>query len=116
MDIAERMQCPLDYPAVGAMVALASIVGNQISIRPKRHDDWTVVPNLFGAIVGRPGVMKSPALGEAIKPLNRLMAEAREAYEKELREWEIDRLSSRSKKGKAERRDKEGYQSRLECR
>lgn len=100
MDISERMQCPLDYPAVGAIVALASVVGNQISIRPKRHDDWTVVPNLFGAIIGRPGVLKSPALEEAIKPLNRLMVEARKTYEQETKDWEIERIAAEAKKEK----------------
>src|SRR5687767_860978 len=63
-DIAERMQCPLDFPAVAAMVCLAAIVGRQIGIRPKRHDDWLVVPNLWGAVIGRPGLLKSPALAE----------------------------------------------------
>ena len=37
-DIAERMQCPPDYPGVAAMVVLASLVGRQISIRPKQND------------------------------------------------------------------------------
>ncbi len=38
-DIAERMQCPPDYPAISAMVGLASLVGRQVTIRPKKHDD-----------------------------------------------------------------------------
>lgn len=88
-DIAERMQCPLDYPAVGTLVALAAIVGNQIAIRPKRHDDWTVVPNLFGGIVGRPGVLKSPALDESSKPIKRLIVAARKEYEQALKDWEM---------------------------
>ena len=29
-DIAERMQCPPDFPAVACMVALSSVVGRQI--------------------------------------------------------------------------------------
>lgn len=61
-DVAERMQCPPDYPAMGAMVALSSVVGRQVGIRPKRQDDWTVVPNLWGAVVGRPSLLKTPAL------------------------------------------------------
>jgi hypothetical protein len=100
LDIAERMQCPLDYPAVGSLVALASVVGNQIAIRPKRHDDWSVVPNLFGAIVGRPGVLKSPSLEQALKPLHRLRIEAREAYEQAASGWQIDRLIVEAKKDK----------------
>jgi putative DNA primase/helicase len=61
-DIAERMQCPPDFPAVGALVALSSLIGGRAVIAPKARDDWRVVPNLWGCIVGRPGVMKSPAL------------------------------------------------------
>jgi Bifunctional DNA primase/polymerase, N-terminal. len=99
-DIAERMQCPLDYPAVGALVALAATVGNQIAIRPKRHDDWTVIPNLYGAVVGRPGVLKSPALDEASKPLKRLAAEAREQHEQAMKEWTLDRMTAEAKKDK----------------
>ena len=82
-DIADRLQCPPDYPAIGAMIALASIVGRRVGIRPKRFDDWCVTPNLWGAIVGRPGLLKSPALNEAMKPLHRLEALAAEAFEAE---------------------------------
>src|SRR5262249_32168634 len=65
-DVAERMQCPLEFPTVGALVAVAGLVGRRVGIRPKRHDDWLVVPNLWGLVIGRPGVMKSPALAEAL--------------------------------------------------
>lgn len=88
-DIAERMQCPLEYPAIGALIALSSIVGRQIGIRPRWRDDWTVVPNLWGAIVGRPGLMKSPALNEAIKPVNALEATAREQWRTTKRDYEV---------------------------
>ena len=58
MDIAERMQCPPDFPAAAAIVALGSVIGRRCGIRPKRQDDWTVVPNLWGAVIGRPGVIE----------------------------------------------------------
>ena len=61
LDIAERLQCPPDYAAVGLMVAAGSVLGRQVEIRPKRHDDWGVTSNLWGAIVGRPALSKSPA-------------------------------------------------------
>lgn len=80
-DIAERLQCPLEFPAIGAMVSMAALVGRKVGIRPKRQDDWLVVPNLWGVIVGRPGVLKSPALQEAIKPLARLELAAKTQYE-----------------------------------
>jgi len=91
-DVAERIQCPIEFPALGAMVALASVVGRQIGVRPRRRDDWTVVPNLWGAVVGRPGLLKSPALGEVMRPLHRLEAAAREEYETARREHDADTL------------------------
>ncbi len=60
-DVANRMQCPPDFPAAAVLVALAALIGNKIGIRPKLNDDWLIVPNLWGCIVGRPSMMKSPA-------------------------------------------------------
>ena len=56
-----------------------AVIGRQCGIFPKQHDDWLVIPNLWGAIVGRPGLMKSPALTQALKPLERLAVQAMEA-------------------------------------
>ena len=47
MDIAHRMQCPPDFPAVGAVVALSSLIGARAVVQPKARDDWQVVPNLW---------------------------------------------------------------------
>jgi len=88
-DIADRMQCPPDYPAIAAMVGLAGTVGKQIGIRPKRQDDWKVTPNLWGGVIGRPGVMKSPALTEILKPLQRLEIAARERHDEALKEFDM---------------------------
>jgi hypothetical protein len=84
-DIAERMQCPPDYPAVAAMVCLATVVGRQVAIRPKQRDDWTVTPNLWGAVVGRPSLLKTPAIQEPIRMIEALETLAREAHEREER-------------------------------
>ena len=91
-DIANRMQCPVDYLAASSMVALSGLVGRQVGIRPKRHDDWIVVPNLWGAAVGPPGVQKTPAVGETMKPLQALEVAARDAFNVNSREYEADRL------------------------
>ena len=66
---AERLQVPLDYPAAALTVMLAGAIGRRAWIRPLRHDHWVVNPNLWGAIVGRSGVMKSPVLRAALGPL-----------------------------------------------
>lgn len=90
MDIAHRMQCPPDFPAVAALVALSSLIGARAVIQPKAKDDWQVVPNLWGNLVGRAGVKKSPALGEALRPLNRLQATEFERWQLEHDAWALD--------------------------
>ena len=90
MDIAHRMQCPADFPAVAALVALSSLIGARAVVQPKARDDWQVVPNLWGMAGGRPGVKKSPALNEALKPLYRLQASESERFQAAHAEWELD--------------------------
>ena len=91
LDIADRMQIPPDFSTAAAIVTLGAIIGRGCGIYPKRLDDWLVIPNLWGAVVGRPSLMKTPAISEAQHPLNRLESEARYAYQRELEAFEIDK-------------------------
>ncbi|EKE09048.1 MAG: hypothetical protein ACD_16C00221G0006 [uncultured bacterium] len=86
-DIAERMQCPLDYVAVAALIATASLIGAGCRVRPKRHDSWALVPNLWGGIVGRPSTLKSPSLKEVLKPMKALEEDANLVFEKEYKDY-----------------------------
>jgi putative DNA primase/helicase len=96
-DIARRGCFPLEYPASAAVVALSSLVGRKVGIRPKRHDDWLVVPNLWGAVVGPPGIQKSPAVQEAMRPLRRLAADAVQTHDREIKNFEVDSLVAKAK-------------------
>lgn len=80
-DISERMQCPPDFAAVGVLVMTAAIIGRKVAIRPKQKDDWTVTPNLWGAVVGNSGVMKSPTLAAVLSPIKKLQAAARNVFD-----------------------------------
>jgi len=86
VDIAERMQCPPDFPAVASMVALSGVLGRKIALRPKQKDDWTVYPNLWGILIGRPSLMKSPPMKETLLPIRRMAAAALAEYEAEMKE------------------------------
>src|ERR1035441_7257638 len=83
LDLAERLQVPVDYPAAALTVMLAGAIGRRALIRPQRHDHWVVNPNLWGIIIGRSGVMKSPVLRAALGPLRRRQALAMTIYESE---------------------------------
>lgn len=89
-DIAERMQCPADFLFVSVMVALGAVIGRKVGIRPKCFDNWTVVPNLWGAVIGRPSVMKSPAIAEALKPLQRMERTSKDAFAAAKRAWNAE--------------------------
>lgn len=84
MDEADRMPCPPDFVAAAAVVALGSIIGARCAIRPKTRDNWLIVPNLWGGLVGLPSAKKSPAISAALKPLERLIEQAMEAHQAEL--------------------------------
>lgn len=79
-DICERVQCPPDFVGAGIMASLAAVIGRKVGIRPQARTDWTEVPNLWALVVGRPGVLKSPALEEALAPLKRLIAQAKDKH------------------------------------
>lgn len=98
VDIAERMQCPIDYPAIATMVGLASLIGRKVAIRPKRFDNWTVVCNIWGMVVGRPGVMKTPALQEPLRPLHALDRKAKELFDEEVENAKADKLVKDARK------------------
>jgi len=80
-DVAERMQCPPDFVAVSGMAALGSILGRKVAIRPKIEDDWQGEPNQWALVIGRPGVLKSPAMEEALRPVKKLEAKAERDFQ-----------------------------------
>ena len=82
-DIADRMAVPPDVPAVGLVVSLCAVVGRNLGIKPKAKDDWTVVPNIYGIVVGEPASGKTPALAEAMNGIKRLEAELANEHKKE---------------------------------
>lgn len=92
-DVAFRMQCPVDYVAGPALIVAAALIGTRCGVRPKRKDDWTVIPNLWGGIVGSPSTLKSPAMKEAMKPIEELERRAKAAFEEEQSHHLMDQLS-----------------------
>jgi hypothetical protein len=81
-DAADRACFPPDFAAVSAMVALGSLVGRRIGIRLKEQDNWTEHGNVWGASVGLPSSLKSPAMRDAMSPFKRLQVRADESAAK----------------------------------
>ena len=98
-DVADRVSIPLEFVAAPAVVALGSVIGRAVAIRPMARDDWQNPANLWGGIVGPPGTMKTPAISEALRPLRRLAAEARTRFEDAAatREADLETLGAKRK-------------------
>lgn len=81
VDIAERLQCPMDYLAVAMLSAAGAVIGNKVGIFPYANDEsWQVYPALWGGIVGDPGSKKTPSLQAAHTPLRHLESAAAQKY------------------------------------
>lgn len=94
-DVSHRMQTPPDFATVSTLVITGSIIGSGCSIKPKAKDGWEVIPNLWGASIGRPSVvLKSPSMKEPMQLLEKLQAKYGEQFEQEKLGAEFDSLAT----------------------
>jgi hypothetical protein len=91
-DVSERMQTPPDYAAAATLVVLAGCVNRRAVIVPKLADkSWKVVPNLWGAIIAPPGMMKSPILRAVTLPLVQIEERWRAEFESAIAGFELEK-------------------------
>jgi hypothetical protein len=82
MDCAERAGVYPEMVLVPYLIAVGSVIGRRCVVVPKRHDTaFKVRPDLWGAIVARPSLIKTTIINESMSALRRLEATAYEQYE-----------------------------------
>ncbi|WP_341872030.1 DUF3987 domain-containing protein, partial [Bartonella queenslandensis] len=98
--------------ATSALCALAAVIGNGVRIAPKQQDDWKIVPNLWGALIGKPSTYKTPAMKAALAPLYVFQEEWYNEWRKKKKQQRIEErfeeLSKREKEKQAEKALKKG--------
>jgi len=81
-DNVERLQVPPEFVAVPLILSLSAVIGRSVCLQPKVKDDgFLVFPNLWGALVSRPGTLKTPAIGAALEALHHLEHSARSEWQ-----------------------------------
>ena len=90
-DVAERMSCPVDFPAIAAMVALASALGSRVCCKPYANGTWFVPAGAWGMVVSPPSAIKSPPLSEMLRPLYEMDKAAAEQYRLALEQYQINK-------------------------
>jgi putative DNA primase/helicase len=98
IDVTERMQCPLDFFVIALLNVVSSVIGAGCGIKPKKEDNWLVIPNLWGGIVARPGKLKTPPVVEAMRFLDVLEADARTAINEELKKYNLEMEAYKAKR------------------
>ncbi|EMI8959546.1 YfjI family protein [Acinetobacter baumannii] len=91
---------PPDLIAICLITALGSLIGSRVGIKPKKLDDWSVVPNLWGAIVAPPSSKKSPAMNAGTRPLDMLIDKAKAIYAQKSKEFEVTNIVYQSQEKK----------------
>ncbi len=61
--IADQMQIPIDFLAVPFIVYTGSLIGRKRALELRPNSGWIEFSNLWGMLIGRPSVMKSPGDG-----------------------------------------------------
>lgn len=89
-DVSERMQTPPDYAAAAAIGVLAGCVNRRAIVPPRANGVSFQKPcNLWGAIIGAPGFMKSPVLTAIARPVFEIERLRRVEFESELSNFEM---------------------------
>lgn len=112
-DIADRMQAPVEFPAVAAIVAAGGCLGRRIAIKPQAQTDWLETPNIWGAMVARPSAMKSPTMAAGFAPLTKLEAEAGEAFEQAMQSWSVEAKLHEMREKAASELIKQAYKDQM---
>lgn len=95
-DQANRIPMIPDMVAVSVLVALGSVLGARVAIKPKRFDDFAVVANLWGGFIAPPSSNKSAAFAAGIKPIDKLVADAQNDYQEALAEYEANQIKAQA--------------------
>lgn len=87
-DCAKRMRIPAEMIATPLIVALGSVFGKKVCVQPRSKDStWIEYPNLWGASILPPAMLKSPSLNAAMKFINEFETLAQRDHARAMAMW-----------------------------
>ncbi len=107
-DIAEYAGAPFAVPFAAVMAELSSVIGRKIGIRLKRYDtDFIVAPVIWSLVIGPSGMLKSPPMHSAMRPLRRLAVDSSRNFSTAHPLWEKAHAAWKKRKELAEGKNQE---------
>ena len=96
MESANTLGLSIDYMASSLMWMLSVIIGNSMRIEVK--PGWTEVASLWIAVVGKPGIGKTPSINQMIFPLRKLNVREQKEFTRQYAKWrEFEALDKKEK-------------------
>jgi hypothetical protein len=112
LQVARAINCPLDFPALTALVVAGAAIGRSVSLKLKAG--YFASASMYAACVGQPGDGKSPAVGHVTSPMFRIdeahferWNSERDAFEDHLARYEEATRTSRKGRPSRDRADDE---------
>ncbi len=90
LDSCLQTEGSLNYGAVSVITVCANLIGMRCQVKPKKHSDWKLTPNLWGMLIGEPSHRKSPVADQFLKPLKMLEAEAVKVHKERIVQYETE--------------------------
>lgn len=87
-DVCERIESPFEIGVVNALTLIGNLIGNRVAIKPKEKDfNFMIYPNLWGLIIGKPSIKKTPVFKEISKSIDRIQAEESKKFKEDSKNY-----------------------------
>jgi putative DNA primase/helicase len=98
-ECAASMRIPPDFCCATLLVTFASLIGRKRQIRPERNNSkWVITPNLWGLIVGRSGLLKTPAMKQMLSGLDELILITMKNHQQDMQQYELQKENAKASK------------------
>lgn len=100
LESANSLGMSIDYMGCAFMWMLSLIVGNSLVVEVK--PGWKEVASLWIAVVGKPGIGKTPSLMQMIAPLRSLNVKEQKEYQKQMEKYREYEAKDKKEKERSE--------------
>lgn len=93
-DTAYGADCmPPDFIATSLLIALGTVIGAKLEMRPKQNATFGVIPNIWGVIIAEPSQKKSFGINAGMYFLKQIQEQEFERYKKELQDSDNEEIT-----------------------
>lgn len=100
LESSKKLNLSTDYMGCAFLWVLSLCTGNSMVIEVK--PGWREVANVWIAVVGKPGIGKTPSLNQMVNPLRKLNVKEQKEYQKKMTAFKLYEKMSKEEKEQSE--------------